>query len=295
MLKSMTAYGRALQKGEDRDVTVEIRSVNSRYFDCTVRLPRGYLHMEEKIKSFVQRNVISRGKVEIFVNVERHTAGVARVDVDMEYARAYVDALRRLRDELGLADDITVMSVAKSPDVFSVTHEEKDPEEEWARMEEVLTLAGRDFSRMREGEGERIALDISQKLQKVAAWREEIALLSKNDTESYRQKLEARLKNLLDERGIAVDEGRLLTECAIFADRIAIDEELVRLASHFRAFEEMLSSPEPTGKKLDFLMQEMNRETNTIGSKCQNTEIAERVVLIKNELEKIREQIQNVE
>jgi uncharacterized protein (TIGR00255 family) len=295
MLKSMTAYGRAVQKCEDRDVTVEIRSVNSRYFDCTVRLPRGYLHMEEKIKSFVQKNVISRGKVEIFINVEKHSAGVAQVSVDMEYARAYVDALRRLRDELGLKDDITVMSVAKSPDVFSVSHVEEDPEEEWARMEEVLSRAGQDFSAMREGEGERIARDISEKVGKVALWREEIAALSKNDTEGYRQKLEGRLRNLLDERGIAVDEGRLLTECAIFADRIAIDEELVRLGSHFEAFDRMLSASEPTGKKLDFLMQEMNRETNTIGSKCQNTEVAERVVLIKNELEKIREQIQNVE
>ena len=162
-------------------------------------------------------------------------------------------------------------------------------------MEEVLSRAGQDFSAMREGEGERIARDISEKVGKVALWREEIAALSKNDTEGYRQKLEGRLRNLLDERGIAVDEGRLLTECAIFADRIAIDEELVRLGSHFEAFDRMLSASEPTGKKLDFLMQEMNRETNTIGSKCQNTAVAERVVLIKNELEKIREQIQNVE
>jgi uncharacterized protein (TIGR00255 family) len=215
--------------------------------------------------------------------------------VDLEYARAYVDALRRLRDELGLKDDITVMSVAKSPDVFSVSHTEEDPEEEWARMEEVLSRAGKDFSAMREGEGERIARDISDKVARVALWREEIAALSKNDTEGYRQKLENRLRNLLDERGIAVDEGRLLTECAIFADRIAIDEELVRLGSHFEAFDRMLCANEPTGKKLDFLMQEMNRETNTIGSKCQNTAVAERVVLIKNELEKIREQIQNVE
>ena len=172
---------------------------------------------------------------------------------------------------------------------------EEDPEEEWARMEEVLSRAGQDFSAMREGEGERIARDISEKVGKVALWRDEIAALSKNDTEGYRQKLEGRLRNLLDERGIAVDEGRLLTECAIFADRIAIDEELVRLGSHFEAFDRMLSASEPTGKKLDFLMQEMNRETNTIGSKCQNTAVAERVVLIKNELEKIREQIQNVE
>jgi uncharacterized protein (TIGR00255 family) len=291
----MTAYGRAVQKCEDRDVTVEIRSVNSRYFDCTVRLPRGYLHMEEKIKSFVQNNVISRGKVEIFVNVEKHTAGVAQVSVDMEYARAYVDALRRLRDELGLKDDITVMSVAKSPDVFSVSHTEEDPEEEWARMEEVLSRAGKDFSAMREGEGERIARDISDKVARVALWREEIAALSKNDTEGYRQKLENRLRNLLDERGIAVDEGRLLTECAIFADRIAIDEELVRLRSHFDGFADILASDEPVGRRLDFLVQEINRETNTIGSKANNARIARIVVNMKGELEKIREQVQNIE
>ena len=295
MIKSMTAYGRAFLEGEDKDITVEIRSVNSRYFDCSVRLPRSYLYMEEKIKSYLQKNVISRGKVEVFVTVDTHHSGVLQVEADLSYAKGYVDALRLLCKELDLKDDISVMTVARNPEIFTVRREAEDTEGEWERVLGVLTEAGKDFSAMREREGARTEEDIRAKLVNVAAWRDEVGELSKKDIGSYRQKLEARLRAVLDDNVVTVDENRILTECAIFADRIAIDEELVRLASHFRTFDEIVRAGEPSGKKLDFLMQEMNRETNTIGSKCQNAEIASLVVKMKNELEKIREQIQNVE
>jgi uncharacterized protein (TIGR00255 family) len=295
MLKSMTAYGRAVQKCEDRDVTVEIRSVNSRYFDCTVRLPRGYLHMEEKIKSFVQNNVISRGKVEIFVNVEKHTAGVAQVSVDLEYARAYVDALRRLKDELGLKDDITVMSVARQTDIFRRERAAEDLDKAWEWLCPVLDEALVGYVEMRTREGERIERDIMAKVENVRAFTDEVEKISHEDTVGYRDKLEARLRAILADNAVTVDENRLLTECAVWADKIAIDEELVRLRSHFGAFYEIAGGKEPSGRKLDFLMQEMNRETNTIGSKANNARIARIVVNIKGELEKIREQVQNIE
>ena len=295
MIKSMTAFGRAKCEGEKRDITIEIKSVNSRYFDCTVKMPRALIFLEERIKAHVQKNAISRGKVDVFVTVENHTQGIGTIEIDREYARKYIEALRTLRDEFSLADDISTMTVARNSDVLITKAADEDLEREWEEISAVLDLAIADYVKMRTVEGEKAGADIAGKLKLIASYTDEVEAISKEDTVGYRDKLEARLRQILQDNSVTIDENRLLTECAIWADKIAIDEELVRLRSHFGAFNDIASSPEPSGRKLDFLMQELNRETNTIGSKANNARIARIVVNIKGELEKIREQIQNIE
>ena len=295
MIKSMTAFGRAKIEGADKDITVEIKSVNSRFFDCTVKMPRAYVFLEEKIKSYIQKNAVSRAKVDVFVTVDNHENSVGTVSYDRGYAESYVAALRSLRDELGLADDISVMTVARNPDIFRVSRPDLDLDAEWARIRAVLDLAIGDYCEMRSAEGARIEADIKGKVEAVRAYADEVEIISHEDTVGYRDKLEAKLRAILADNSVTVDENRLLTECAVWADKIAIDEELVRLRSHFGAFYEISETPEPSGRKLDFLMQEMNRETNTIGSKANNARIARIVVNMKGELEKIREQVQNIE
>lgn len=295
MIKSMTAFGRAVAKSETRDITVELRSVNSRYFDCTVRLPRTHTYLEDKIKTFVQQNAVSRAKVDVTVTLERHGGEQGKLQLDTNLAAAYIDALYRLRDNFQLSDDISVMRVAENRDLFTYTQEETDDEAEWICVRSVLADAIEDYKAMRTAEGEKMEADIREKLARVAALAENVREISRTDVVGYRDKLEARLRALLAEHDVVPDEARLLTECAVFADKIAIDEELVRLASHFSAFDEICRAGEPAGRKLDFLMQEMNRETNTIGSKANNARIAHLVVDMKCELEKIREQIQNIE
>ncbi len=295
MLKSMTAFGRAVSEAEDKTVTVEIRSVNSRYFDCNVRLPRALAIMEEKVKSYLQQNAVSRAKVEVSVSVERHGTDIGAVDVDMTLAAGYVDALRRMKESLGLAGEITVMDVASNRDLFTYTRPAEDLDGEWARILPVLETAAADYRAMRESEGAKIEKDLRAKVESIAVMVNEVEEISRTDVVGYRAKLEGRLREILGDAGILPDEGRLLSECAIFADKIAIDEEITRLRSHFGAFREICESKAPAGRKLDFLMQEMNRETNTIGSKANNAAIARIVVDMKCELEKIREQIQNIE
>lgn len=295
MIRSMTAFGRAAAEGEDMNITVEVRSVNSRFFDCSVRLPRAYAFMEDKIKACVQHGAISRAKVEVNVMVERHTADVDAVTVDIPLARAYLAALYRLRDELGIPDDITVMRVAENRDLFTYSRQPEDLDAVWERVRAVLTEALAGHTAMREAEGRKTEADIREKLDRVAALAHRVGDISQEDKDGYRAKLEARLRAILGDSGIVPEEGRLLTECAVFADKIAVDEELARLDSHFSAFDEICRAPEPSGRKLDFLLQEMNRETNTIGSKACNARIARLVVDMKGELEKIREQVQNIE
>ncbi|MBQ2719660.1 MAG: YicC family protein [Clostridia bacterium] len=295
MIRSMTGFGRARAEGQDCDVTVEIRAVNSRYFDCTVKAPRALSVLEERIKAYLQKNVTTRGKVDVYITVDRHDAGDLSVSVDTALARGYYEALCRLRDELGLPDDITTMRVAENRDLFTYTRAEEDAEAAWERLFPVLREAGEGFLAARTAEGARTEADMREKLSRVAAAADEVEALSVADKAAYRDRLEARLRQLTGELDLTVDEGRLLTEVAIFADRIAIDEELSRLRSHFVAFSEIAAAPEPSGRRLDFLMQELNRETNTIGSKAQNAEVAHLVVAMKGELEKIREQVQNVE
>lgn len=295
MMKSMTAFGRAVVEGEERNVTVELKSVNSRFFDASVKLPRAYLFLEEKIKGYVQKKGINRGKVDIYISVEEKSREEGGAVLDEGYLASYLACLYRLRDEYKLRDDITVMSVARQSDIFRRERAAEDLDKAWEWLCPVLDEALVGYVEMRTREGERIAADILSKLEGVKVLVNEIEEISKRDTVGYRDKLESRIRAILGETDVVVDENRLLTECAIWADKIAIDEELVRLRSHFDAFVQIVALPEPSGRKLDFLMQEMNRETNTIGSKANNAAIARIVVNVKGELEKMREQIQNIE
>ncbi len=295
MIKSMTAYGRGKKEWADKDMSFELRSVNSRYFDCSVKLPRAYSIFEEKIKAYVQKNVTTRGKVDVFFTVTDRTETGVSITLDEGYLKGYLAALGRLRDEYGLTDDLTVSRVAQKAEIFRIERAEEDMSGEWERIEEALALAAADFGAMREAEGARISADLVDKMNGIKEMVSRIAALSVEHIGGYRAKLEARLRQVLEDNRVTADENRILTECAIMADKLAVDEELVRLGSHFVAFETILAQKDPAGRKLDFLMQEMNRETNTIGSKCQNSAIAAIVVDIKCELEKIREQIQNIE
>ena len=295
MIKSMTAFGRAKSIGDDKDVTVEIKSVNSRFFDCNVKIPRAYAFLEERIKNYVQKNAVARAKVDVYVTIDSHTTEGASVEIDRGYLESYLKALYTLRDEFSLRDDVSVMSVAKSPDVLVFSKADEDLEKEWSRIASVLDEAIKGYDEMRTAEGKKAEEDVKAKIEQIRAYAEEVEQISKSDTVGYRDKLESRIRAILGETETVVDENRLLTECAIWADKIAIDEELVRLRSHFDALEAMAELDTPVGRKFDFQLQESGREINTIGSKCQNAEIAKLVVEMKNESEKIREQIQNIE
>lgn len=291
----MTAYGRARETVDGRDTSVELRSVNNRFFDCNVRLPRAYGYLEERIKPYLQSKGISRGKVDVNITIELVDSPETSVVLDSGYAAGYVAALRRLAEEQGLRDDISVMTVAQNRDLFKITRPAEDTERDWQALLPVLDLAAERFLAARAAEGARLEADILLKLEKLREYSESIAELAETENIAYRARLEEKLRETLADQKIAIDENRILTECAIFADRVAVDEELVRLSSHFKAFRETLESGEPAGRRLDFLIQEMNREVNTIGSKCSGVAISHLVVDCKCELEKIREQIQNIE
>ena len=293
MLKSMTAYGRCERTVGEKEIGVEIRSVNNRFLDASIRLPRSHSYLEERIKRELSARGISRGKIDINVSIVNPAS--ASVSVDTVYAKGYIDALHLLRDEFGLSDDISVMTVARNQDVFKIQRPDIDEEAEWNDLLSVLTVAIDGFLAMREKEGANLAEDIKSKIELLRTYAAKVAKVSEEDIKGYRERLEARLRQVLSDNRVTADENRILTECAIFADKVAVDEELVRLESHFKAFLEFLNSKEAVGRKLDFLLQEMNRETNTIGSKCSDSEIAHTVVEMKSELEKIREQIQNIE
>ena len=295
MFKSMTAFARARKTVAGKDITVEIKSVNNRYLDANVKISRLYSFLEDKIKQYVQSNGISRGKVEIYVNVDLLEQQGVEINLDTAYAQSYINALYKLRDTFGLHDDITVCKIASNREIFNVKKPEDDLEGDWNDIKEVLDIALGDFLERRRVEGENLLRNIREKIENIKGYLAQISDNSDKDTHEYASKLEERIKKFLGENTIEIDEQRILTEVAIFADRIAIDEELVRLDSHFGAFEDIVVSNEPAGRKLDFLLQEMNRETNTIGSKASNSSTAHLVVNIKNELEKIREQIQNIE
>jgi len=294
MAKSMTAYGRATGQTNGKNITVEIKSVNSRFFDPNIKISRAFSFLEDRVKARVQKE-ITRAKVDVYIGVEITENVGCSVNLDSAYAQSYIEALKNLRDSFGLTDDITVMSVAQNREIFTYVKPEEDAEKDWADILPFLEEALESHSQMRAKEGENLINDISRKKASIMEYAQKIALRSKDCVDLYREKFESRLRALLDDKGLAFDDQRILTECAIYADKVAIDEELVRLSSHFRAFDEIVSSSEPVGRKLDFLLQEMNRETNTIGSKCSDSEIAHTVVAIKCELEKIREQIQNLE
>ena len=295
MLKSMTAFGRERVQIGGKDVTVEIKSVNNRYFDCQVKLPRIYSPLEQRIKPYLQEKGISRGKVDVGVFVEFAEAAESEITINADYAAKYIAALKELKETFSLGGEITVMEVARDREVFVLKKPEDDIEQDWLALKEVLGGAADKFLAARASEGSRIEADLCAKVEHIKEIVAEIERLSAEDIDGYRARLEEKLKAVLADNNVTVDENRILTECAIYADRAAIDEEIVRLKSHFCAFYDYIQVEEPVGRSLDFLIQEMNRETNTIGSKCGNSRIAHLVVEIKTEIEKLREQVQNIE
>ncbi len=295
MISSMTAFGRGVNSAERANITCEIRSVNSRYLDCTVKMPRMFASLEERVKARLAYHKITRGKIDIYIGAEMKATPASYVKLDEGAAASYLAALCELRDKFGLKDDISTMRIAQNKDIFTSDRPEEDEEEDWALILPALDAAAEAHVAMRMSEGERIEKDIRGKIDWIESRTPEIAAYSDEDVKNKRDKLTERIGKILEENNVIPDESRLLTECALFADRIAIDEELVRLSSHFTAFRDILSGGGAVGRKLDFLLQEINRETNTIGSKCSNLAISHIVVDIKGELEKVREQIQNIE
>ncbi len=292
MIRSMTGYGRDQQLLHGRSITVEIRSVNHRYFEFSCRAPRGCAFLDDRLKRALQ-SAISRGKVEVSLTLQTVESRHTSVAVDHALAGQYLTALRALGEEYSLPDDLTLSVVARLPDVFTLCRDEEDEEELAADVLSVLQNALARFVAMRETEGERLRDDV---LARLSVMEEHLAFVEERSPQTlaeYRARLTARLTELLN--GAVPDENRILTEAGIVADRLAVDEETVRLRSHFAQLRKIMESTEPVGRKLDFLVQEMNRETNTIGSKCSDTAIAGHVVEMKSEIEKIREQIQNIE
>ena len=292
MVKSMTGYGRAREMRNGRDITVEVRSVNNRYLDCTVKMPRAYIFAEDRMKARVQQ-AISRGKVDVFVTIDASAANEAVVAVNEPLARGYYEALTRLKTMFSLPGEVTPEVLAKFPDVLAVTKAEEDVEAIAADICAVLDDALAAYNDMRAVEGEKLAADVAGRVTTIETVVGKVEERSPQTVAAYRQRLEAKMQEVL--QSTTIDESRILTEAAIFADKIAVDEETVRLRSHIAQLRAMLASDEPVGRKLDFLIQEVNRECNTIGSKCSDLTIAQDVVNMKAEVEKIREQVQNME
>ena len=292
MLKSMTGYGRHELVKDGKRINVEIKSVNHRYSDYNIKYPRSYAFLEDKIKKHAAKS-ITRGKVDIFLTIENYESTDEEIDINREAAKNYIEALKKLRDEFSLTDDITVMSVARNQDVFTVVKKEEDEETIWQNVRAALDSALGDFTDMRKREGERIQRDLEARVEYMKTLVKKVDERSPETVSEYKNRLYDKIKEVLEDREI--DESRVLTEVAIFADKVAVNEETVRLASHFDEFYNIVSSGEPAGRRLDFLIQEINRETNTIGSKASDIEIAKLVVELKGEIEKLREQVQNIE
>ena len=292
MIKSMTGYGRAQGSFSGGDITVEIKSVNNRYLDCGVKLPRGYAYLEEGVKSRVQQ-AISRGKVDVFITINAAGADNVKISVNEPVAKGYIDAMHRLVQEYGIQDDISASAISKFSDVFLVEKQEQDENEVKSAISGVVAEALGAFDAMRTREGEALKTDLLQKAEGILTLVSKVEERSPITVKAYRERLTAKMQEVLEDRQI--DEARIIQEAAIYADKVAVDEETVRLRSHVDQLQNMLSEGGVIGRKLDFLMQEMNREANTIGSKGNDVEQARNVVSIKSELEKIREQIQNIE
>ena len=292
MIRSMTGFGREHRIIGGREYLVEIRSVNSRYYEFNAKLPRTYMYLEEKLKTLI-KGKISRGKVEISLSVYNISGKETAVSVNEGVVENYVNALRAAGEKFGLMDDLTLSSVFRMTDAFNVVRAEEDEEEIWAAVKEVAEAALARFVEMRETEGEKMKADVLEKLGNIEAMIEKVCEYSPDNVRAYREKLNAKMAEILGDKQI--DEQRILLEAGLFAEKTAVDEETVRLKSHFSQFRSMLDSPEPVGRKLDFLVQELNRETNTIGSKAQDIRVTRIVVDVKSEIEKIREQIQNIE
>lgn len=292
MIKSMTGYGSAKGTVEGIEVSVELKSVNNKFLDTAIRMPRSFLFAEEAIKQAVSSH-ISRGKVDVFVTVDTSMADDMLVKVNEPLLKGYLDALGFISDKYGLPNDASVMSISRLPDVLSVEKKELDSDAVAEGMRAIAEQALCDFDRMRIVEGGKLKDDVLTKLENIEGYVSVIEQSSPITVKEYRERLLGKLNEILGSSGI--DESRILTEAAIFADKVAVDEETVRLRSHISQLRQMLETGSPIGRKIDFLLQEFNREANTTGSKCQNSEIAHVVVDLKSEIEKIREQIQNIE
>ena len=292
MVKSMTGYGRAVETVNGREFTVEIRSVNNRYLDCTVKLPRTLSFAEDTVKQAVKAS-ISRGKVDVFVSQRSEGMPEVTVSLNRDVAAAYIRAMRQMAEEFQIREDISVALVSQMSDVFTVDRPQVDEEQLLADLMQVVGHALEGYDAMRSREGEALKADLTGRGSTIRSLVSQVEEGSPQTVADYRTRLYQKLQEVL--ANTAIDESRILTEAAIFADKVAVDEETVRLRSHLEQMDSMLATGGPIGRKLDFLLQEMNREANTIGSKCNDLRLARVVVDIKAELEKIREQTQNIE
>lgn len=292
MIKSMTGFGRCLETINGRDILVEIKSVNHRYYEFSARVPRAYGYLEEKLKSFLQGKIF-RGKVDVSVSVYNVSGEDELIEVNRSVARGYIEAMRSANEELGLEDDLTLSRIMRMPDIFNVRKAQEDENVIWNDVKAVAEKALDNFISMRTAEGAKMKEDILSKLDYISELVGRVEERSPIVTENYRKRLFDKLTEILQDKKI--EEQRILTEAAIFSEKTAVDEETVRLRSHINQCRQMLESNEAVGRKLDFLIQEFNREANTIGSKGQDIEITKIVVELKSEIEKIREQIQNIE
>ena len=292
MVKSMTGYGRAVETVNGREFTVELRSVNNRYLDCTVKLPRALSFAEDAVKQAV-KGAISRGKVDVFISVRSEGAEDVKITLNTAMVEGYLGAMHQMAKDYGIREDISVSLLSRMPDVFTVDKPEVDEEQLSADLLSVVNQALERFDAMRSAEGKALENDLRSRGQTILSLVEQVEAGSGQTVADYRTRLENKLKEEL--ASTAIDESRILTEAAIFADKVAVDEETVRLRSHLDQMNNMLTTGGAIGRKLDFLLQEMNRESNTIGSKCSDVRMARIVVDIKAELEKIREQTQNIE
>jgi len=292
VVKSMTGYGRAVETVNGREFTVEIRSVNNRYLDCTVKLPRVLSFAEDTVKQAV-KNTISRGKVDVFISVHSEGAADVKVTLNAAMVEGYLAAMKQMAADYGVRDDISVSVISRMPEVFSVEKPEVDEEQLLADLMSVVNKALSGYDAMRAAEGKALENDLRSRGNTILELVSQVEAGNAQTVVNYRTRLENKLREVL--ANTAIDESRILTEAAIFADKVAVDEETVRLRSHLEQMNVMLTTGGAIGRKLDFLLQEMNRESNTIGSKCTDVALARIVVDIKAELEKIREQTQNIE
>ena len=292
MIKSMTGYGRAVETVNGREFTVEVRSVNNRYLDCSVRLPRMLSFAEDGVKQRI-KNAVSRGKVEMFVSIHAEAGEEVTVSLNKTVVEGYLAAMQQMVEQYGVKDEITTASLSRMPDVFTVDKPQVDEEQLMQDLMSVVDQALQNYNAMRTTEGAALDADLRSRGEKILDLVAQVEQGNGQTVIDYRARLEAKLREVL--ANTAIDESRILTEAAIFADKVAVDEETVRLRSHLQQMNDMLTSGGAIGRKLDFLLQEMNREANTIGSKCTDVKLARIVVDIKAELEKIREQTQNIE
>lgn len=292
MLKSMTGYGRNEEVAGTKKITVEIKSVNHRFSDYNIKVPRQYGFLEDLVRKKLS-GAIARGKVDVYVSIEAYEEADKTISINKELAENYISALRSLAADYGLKDDISVSTVAAFADIFRAEPKRDDEDELWKLVSAVMDPALEAFTSMREREGSRIEEDLRTRIDYMQQLAEKIDERSPQTVSEYREKLYAKIKELLEDRD--VDDARVLTEVAVFADKVAVNEETVRLSSHYDEFREIMDGSEPAGRRLDFLIQEINREVNTIGSKASDIEIAKIVVTLKGEIEKLREQIQNIE